>query len=46
MLLVLLVNVFKCNGFPPIVMSAIHILPFFDTYLGRIERDSAPMGRN
>ena len=43
---ILLVNVFKCNGFPSIEMSAIHILPFFDTYLGRIEWDSAPTGRN
>ena len=44
--LVLLVNVFKCNGFPTIEMSAIYIFPFFDTYLGRIERDSAPISRN
>ena len=44
--LVLLVNVFKCNEFPTIEMSAIHILLFFDTYPGRIERDSAPISRN
>ena len=44
--LILVVNVFKCNGFPTIEMSAIHILPFFGIYLGRIERDSAPTGRN
>ena len=44
--LVLLVNVFKYNWFPTIEMSAIHILLFFDTYPGRIERDSAPTVRN
>ena len=25
-------------------MSETHAVPFFDTYLGRIERDSAPLG--
>ena len=45
-LLVLLVNVFKYNRFPPIERSALHILSFFDTYLGRIERDSVPVCRN
>jgi hypothetical protein len=37
MLLVFVVNVFKCNGFPTMEMAAMHILPFFDTYLGWTE---------
>ena len=45
-LLVLLVIVGEPKGFPPIEMAAIHILPFFRTYPGRTEWDSAPMCRN
>ena len=45
-LFVLLVIVGEPKGFPPIEMAAIHIIPFFRTYLGRTEWDSASMCRN
>jgi len=40
------VNVCKYNGFPATKISAMHIHPFSDTYVGRIEQDSSLMGRN
>ena len=42
--LILLLNRWECNGFHIMGISETHAVPFFDTYLGRIERDSAPLG--
>ena len=42
--LVLLVIMCEYNGFHIMAISEPHAVPFFDTYLGRIERDSAPLG--
>ena len=42
--LILLLHRWECNGFHIMGISETHAVPFFDTYLGRIERDSAPLG--
>ena len=42
--LILLLNRWEYNGFHIMGISETHAVPFFDTYLGRIERDSAPLG--
>ena len=36
--------IWECNGFHILGISETHAVPFFDTYLGRIEWDSAPLG--
>ena len=41
--LVLLVIVWECNGFQTQTQQSTHALAFFSTYLGRIERESAPL---
>ena len=43
--LVMLVIVWGCNGLPTQTQQSTHALPFFSTYLGRIERESAPLCR-
>ena len=42
--LILPLNRWECNGFHIMGISETHAVPFFDTYLGRNERDSAPLG--
>ena len=42
-LLVLLVIVWECNGLQTQTQQSTHALPLFSTYLGRIERESAPL---
>ena len=42
--LFLLVLVWECNGLPTKTQHSTHTLPFFSTYLGRIEQESAPQG--
>ena len=39
---VLLVIVWECNEIPTQTQQPTHALPLFSTYLGRIERESAP----
>ena len=41
--LVLPVIVGECNGLPTQTQQSTHALPFFGTYLGRIERESAAL---
>ena len=42
--LILLLNRWECNGFHIMGISETRAVPFFDTYLGRIQRDSSLLG--